>query len=200
MKLHGADQAFSEKVKSADFIRAMRAVASSVTVVTTNGGAGCHGATVSTFCSVSAEPPLVLVCIRKGSRIARTIGANGCFCVNVIPSTCQAVADRFAGCHDDRLSDRFDGIDCEKQGLTGPVIVGSTAFACTLEETFESGSHQIFIGRVIQVHQGLTEPLAWLNGAYHRVVPHSGNPHQTLVPGDPNDAVPAIPVVTSALR
>jgi flavin reductase (DIM6/NTAB) family NADH-FMN oxidoreductase RutF len=43
------------------FIRAMRGVANSVAIVTTDGVAGRHGATVSAFCSVSADPPSVLV-------------------------------------------------------------------------------------------------------------------------------------------
>lgn len=38
-------------------IEALRDVASSVSVVATDGAAGRHGATVSAFCSVSADPP-----------------------------------------------------------------------------------------------------------------------------------------------
>ena len=52
------------------YVHAMRRVASSVAVVTTDGPAGCHGATVSAFSSVSADPPTILVCLRGGSRIA----------------------------------------------------------------------------------------------------------------------------------
>ena len=52
-----------------EFIEALRGVASSVSVVTTDGAAGRHGATVSAFCSVSADPPTLLVCLRGQSRI-----------------------------------------------------------------------------------------------------------------------------------
>lgn len=53
-----------------DFIAAMRQIASTVAVVTTAGPGGKHGATVSSFCSVSADPPTMLVCLHGASRIA----------------------------------------------------------------------------------------------------------------------------------
>ena len=171
------DQLLPERVAAADFVRAMRHVASSVTVVTSQGPAGYHGATVSAFCSVSAEPPQVLVCLRSDSRIAQIISRNGSFCVNVLPNVAQGVADRFAGRDDHRVTDRFDGIEVDDPSAAGPVIEGCTAFGCELATFFDSGSHRIFIGRVIQLHENMNEPLAWMNGSYHRVVPHSLVPH-----------------------
>ncbi len=155
------------------FIHAMRAVASSVTVVTTDGPAGRHGATVSAFCSVSADPPSALVCLKADSRIARSVAANGAFCVNVLPQSRRDIADRFAGCHDDHVPDRFDGIDCTLERGLMPGIDGATVFSCVLKETVEFGSHLIFIGHVADLKEGATEPLAYLNGAYHRVVPQA---------------------------
>ena len=61
--------AHSDQQRTA-FIHAMRGVAARVTVVTTNGKAGQRGATVSAFCSVSADPPTILVCLNKSSGIA----------------------------------------------------------------------------------------------------------------------------------
>ena len=73
----------AESVPRKSFISAMRRVASSVTVVTTDGPGGRHGATVSAFYSV-ADPPSALVCLKADSRIARSVSArNGVFCVNV---------------------------------------------------------------------------------------------------------------------
>lgn len=155
----------------ADFIRAMRAVASSVTVVTTGGPAGRHGATVSAFCSVSADPPSVLVCLKADSRIARAVAANGRFCVNVLARSREDIADRFAGREDHCVADRFDGIPCSDDGGPAPGIRGATAFFCSLGGTLEFGSHRIFVGHVERVREGAPEPLTYLNGAYHRVVP-----------------------------
>ena len=161
----------SDLVPRAAFISAMRRVASSVTVVTTDGPAGSHGATVSAFCSVSAEPPQVLICLRADSRIAQIIGDNGSFCVNVLPQLREDIADRFAGRHDDCVADRFDGVDCAPAEISGPAIAGATTFSCVLSEMVDSGSHRIFIGHVVDVREGARAPLAYLDGAYHRVVP-----------------------------
>ena len=74
-----------------DFINAMRTVASSVSVVTTDGPVGRHGATVSAFCSVSADPPTLLVCLNSGSRIARTVAENGQFYPKKIQATLEEI-------------------------------------------------------------------------------------------------------------
>lgn len=156
-------------VDRADFIKAMRSVANSVTVVTTNGVAGQHGGTVSAFCSVSADPPTVLVCLMDSSRIAQDTLRNGNFCVNVLPYSSQHIADRFAGRHDAEVADRFDGIAHEPGLDAMPIIENSTAFACQLHETMLTGSHRIFVGRVIEVKEGIPEPLIYFNGQYGRV-------------------------------
>ncbi len=150
------------------FISAMRGVASSVTVVTTDGEAGRFGATVSAFSSVSADPPTVLVCLFAESRIAKAVTANGRFCVNVLPENEPWIADRFAGRHDERVVDRFDGVACDGDA---PVIVGATGFACDLQQSIRSGSHLILIGHVRDVVDAEAPPLTYRAGSYHRVVP-----------------------------
>lgn len=155
-----------------DFISAMRCVASSVTVVTTDGEAGRHGATVSAFSSVSADPPTVLICLFAESRIAQAVTANGRFCVNVLRETCADIATRFAGGQDSDIADRFDGIDCFGEPGMAPMITAATAFRCTVQQQMRSGSHLIITGHVTEVWTGDAAPLAYREGTYHRVVPH----------------------------
>ncbi|NNK78035.1 MAG: flavin reductase family protein [Litoreibacter sp.] len=147
----------------------MRSVASSVTVVTTDGPAGRHGATVSAFCSVSADPPTALICLNAGSRIAGLVAANGIFNVNVLPQGATDIAERFAGAHDGAIIDRFDGIECE--GGAAPAIAGATVLSCRTVQEMHSGSHRIFVGHVHALYGGVERPLTYLNGAYHSVVP-----------------------------
>lgn len=152
-----------------EFIRAMRGVAASVTVVTTQGADGKFGATVSAFCSVSADPPMVLVCLNAASRIASQVRANGSFCVNVLPSEATALADRFAGRDDDRVADRFEGVDLA--GDDGVGLAGATVLRCTLDSAQEAATHLVCIGRVEEVIGAGAAPLTWFDGAYHRVLP-----------------------------
>jgi len=140
-------------------------------VVTTDGPAGQHGATVSAFSSVSADPPTVLICLSEESRIARTVRENGHFCVNVLREDGAEIADRFAGLHDDAVNDRFSGIDIDRATGGSPSILGATAFQCDLQRTVRSGSHLIVIGHVKDVRDGQAPPLAYREGSYHRVVP-----------------------------
>jgi flavin reductase (DIM6/NTAB) family NADH-FMN oxidoreductase RutF len=150
------------------FIKSMGTLASSVTVVTTDGIAGCHGATVSAFSSVSADPPTVLVCLHGNSRIAETVNSNRLFSVNVLPVSEQEIANRFAGRVDSDSRNRFEGIDIEACN-TGPVIKGSTTFCCEVTENIVSGSHTIFIGRVLEVKGAIPEPLIYYSGNYHHL-------------------------------
>ena len=59
------------------FIGAMGAVATGVTVVATGGAGGQFAQTVSAMSSVSADPPLLLVCLNSRSPINAAISANG---------------------------------------------------------------------------------------------------------------------------
>lgn len=161
----------SELVARDHFITAMRQVAASVTVVTTDGTAGRHGATVSAFSSVSADPPTVLVCLFSESRIARAVAENGMFCVNVLSENDAQIADRFAGRHDQWVEDRISGIDCYGAPGVPPQINGATAFRCGLQQTVRSGSHLIVLGHVRDVLAGCTSPLTYRDGCYHRVRP-----------------------------
>lgn len=153
------------------FLRAMRRVANSVAVVTTDGSAGCHGATVSAFSSVSADPPMVLVCLRSGSRIAEAVAANGALCVNVLPQDRSDLANRFAGREDHLLDDRFQGVAVRTARGAPPEIDGATTFSGVVDQTIAAGSHSIFICRVQSVRPGEAAPLTYLEGTYHNLVP-----------------------------
>ena len=161
------------------FVRAMRRVANSVAVVTTDGTAGRHGATVSAFSSVSADPPMVLVCLRSGSRIAEAIAVNGKLCVNVLPHDRPDLANRFAGRDDHLRGDRFQDVELMDVAGAAPQIDGATVFAGVVDQAVAAGSHSIFICRVQSVRQGPAAPLAYFDGSYHNVVPQVTMPQNT---------------------
>ena len=79
------------------FIHAMGAAVTGVTVVTTTTAARPIGRTVSAMCSVSAEPPLLLVAIRTDSPLVAAIDARGAFAVNVLSDRQADLSESFAG-------------------------------------------------------------------------------------------------------
>lgn len=162
------DTSSLEAVSRELFIKGMRQVASSVAVVTTNGDAGRHGATVSAFSSVSADPPQLLVCLRSASRIASAVSANGIFCLNILSHRHPHVAERFSGNHDTQVSDRFEGIDFRHEGREWVVLKDANAFGCSVADRLVSGTHTIFIGHVQKIQTSTHEPLTYLQGRYRQ--------------------------------
>ena len=155
------------------FIDAMRHVAQSVTVVTTDGPAGPLGATVSAFASLSADPPSVLVCLRGDSRIAKAVVENQVYCVNVLPEDASETAERFAGRFDETQPDRFGGV-ASVAGPCGNILDGATAFECHVDKIIEHGSHKICIGNVTAITHRGTRPLTYMDGAFQVVRPAAG--------------------------
>ena len=162
----------SEQHRTA-FISAMRGVGTSVTVVTTNGKAGRRGATVSAFCSVSADPPTILVCLNGSSGIADAVAENGRFNVNILRADQEAIARRFAGHDDGHVTDRFDNIDCGASDI--PEITGSMILCCETQSLVPSTSHTIVIARVYAVKHLHLAPLTYLNGDFHQLVRTKAN-------------------------
>lgn len=173
--------AADESARREAFINAMRGVAHSVCVVTTDGDAGRGGATVSAFCSVSADPPTALVCLNSESHITEQVQDNGYFNINVLPDSAVEVSNRFAGLHDEEVEDRFDGIELSEwiasetsnTSMPVPVIAGSTVFRCQVQESVTAGTHQIIVGLVLDSLPLTMQPLAYLDGAYRKVTPLS---------------------------
>lgn len=145
-----------------EFLAAMRMVANSVTIVTTDGPAGKNGATVSSFCSVSADPPTLLVCINKDASTALTVQENGCFCINILSEEMQAAARQFAtqGADKSELLSADEWLTAEGRL---PSLPDATAFECEILETAEATSHFVFIGKVTWVKAGKKKPLVYLN-------------------------------------
>lgn len=152
------------------FITAMRQVAATVTVVTTDGPAGRSGATVSAFTSLSADPPSVLVCLKADSGIAQAVAANGVFAVNILPEDADDLAMRFAGAFDKDRPDRFEGLTLSDTEF-GPLMPRTTGFTCSLRHRHVHGSHAICIGDVVSIHRADEKPLTYMSGSFHIVRP-----------------------------
>lgn len=153
------------------YITGMRQVASSVAVVTSSGPTGRHGATVSAFSSVSADPPQLLVCLRSASRIAAAVDANGAFCLNILSHHHPHVAERFSGKNDSAVADRFEGIETHIDRDGWVILKDATAFACTVSGQLSAGTHTIFLGTVQRVQTSEYDPLTYQQGRYRQLAP-----------------------------
>ena len=157
-------------VSASEFVEAMRSAVTGVNIVATDGAAGRYGVTVSAFSSVSAEPPMVLVCINRSSPVSAALTRNRAFAVNVLATSQQSLADSFAGRPGAGAPYDF-GAACWSAGTTGaPFLSGAVAgLDCALVTTVDAGTHRIFIGRVVNVAKAANDPLLYSNRTYGRV-------------------------------
>lgn len=146
---------------------AMRQVAGGVSVVTVGEGADRTGLTVTTAASLSLDPPTMIVSINRAASAWPLFQSYGHFCINVLGTHHQDVADRFAGRHGLTGKARYEGVRWERLA-TGALALADavSAIDCEIEETIERHSHAILIGavRAIRIHGG--EPLIYTAGRY----------------------------------
>ena len=151
-------------VSQEEFKDALSRFASGVTVVSTKDAAGkLHGITVSAFCSVSLEPPMVLICIEKATGSHYAFEESGAFVVNILSASQSSTSERFAAPFEDKFKDTefYPGID----GI--PILKGALAsLECRLTFSYHGGDHSIFVGQVENVITQDGDPLVYFRGEY----------------------------------
>lgn len=151
-----------------DFRKAMGSFAAGVTVVTTCHEGRLVGTTVSAFSSVSMEPPLVMVCLKRESRTLAALSQARAFCVNILASDQGDLAHRFARSGAD---DRF-ALTAVEAGVCGaPLLAGAVAAVeCALHAVHDGGDHEILVGRVLRVVVDEAKvPLVYVRGGFLNV-------------------------------
>ena len=139
-----------------------------VTVVAarTSDGAPC-GLTVSSFTSVSLDPPLVLVCIDRASSTHDSLVQSSAFTVSILAADQTELATRFAyGPSESRFRDE----DWRSEPGGGLVPRGAAAWlVCDLHAVHDGGDHSILLGRVRSLGAGSAEALVFYRGRYTTV-------------------------------
>ncbi len=155
-----------------DFIQAMSQVASTVSVITTAGIQGQHGVTVSAMCSVTADPPTLLVCVHHLSPACEAIRQNKVMCVNLLSTEQHTISDTFAGRLPPPGKDKFSCAQWVYGETKSPQLENALVnFDCKVVEHFQSGTHFIFIGHVLEVRSQETgSALVYANRAYGHTV------------------------------
>jgi len=149
------------------FTNAMRRAVSSVSIVTTDGVHGRCGLTVSSMTSVSADPPMLLICINRNSVAHDAIAANRRFVINVLAAHHQEVAATFAGSTTLGAAYDFESAAWSVTASGLPQLLDPAAiFECELESSTEAGTHSILLGRVTLSQGRDIAPLAYSNREY----------------------------------
>ena len=159
------------QIDPAEFRRALSCFATGVAVVTTVDAEGeRYGMTISSFNSVSLDPPLVLWSIANKAYSHDAFTGVDYFAVHVLTMEQQELSARFA----QRGIDKFEGIEC-RDGLHGIPILPEYAacFECRTEHCYPGGDHKIIVGRVLRLEDRESDPLIYYRGRFLR----KGGPH-----------------------
>ncbi len=179
-----------------DFFRkVMGQFATGVTVVTTNNKGTISGLTVNAFCSVSLDPPLVLVCVDLTSNTLPLIRESGNFAVNILTRDQEYLSRCFATPSIERY-ENFCHAEYTTAATGAPILDGILAFVdAHVVAEYPGGDHVIFLGQVeaigtpgtIEYAQGTAPahstiemreehgdevlPLAYYRGQYRHISP-----------------------------
>jgi len=140
--------------------------ATGVTIVTTANEGKVAGFTANAFCSVSLDPPLVLVCITNTSSALALIEASRIFSVNILAADQEDLARCFAKSGPEK-NERFCTPDHHTQTTGAPIFDHALAWVdCRLHAIYPGGDHIIAVGEVVALGMHESDPLLFVNGRY----------------------------------
>jgi flavin reductase (DIM6/NTAB) family NADH-FMN oxidoreductase RutF len=161
------------------FRQALGQFATGVAVITAQAENGnAIGLTMSSFNSVSVDPPLILFSMdRKAFSLAAMTEAAG-YAVNILGGDQEHLSNQFAK----SLSDKWSAVEHTLGHAAAPLIAGALAhFECEPFAHYNGGDHVIFVGRVVRfTAYPNNEPLIFFRGAYRSLADTERSPEWPL--------------------
>lgn len=156
------------------FRHTMRLWATGVTIVSTARNDQLFGMTVSSFTSVTLEPPLILVCLQKAGETSAAIMESGFFSVSMLAEGQEATSNRFAGL--ERVAEgnsRFAGLDVIYAETGAPILSDSMGWLdCTIQQVLDGSTHHVLLGKVVAAsgeEDHHPKPLLYYNREYRKL-------------------------------
>jgi flavin reductase len=160
-----------ECVEAGRYRDAMRRVPAAVTIVTTQLDHEANGLTATAVCSVTADPPQVLVCVNRGATAHSLIARSRRFVVNFLSEEHEDRARRFSQA---KLGaqERFAGISWVVMATGSPAMADAiVALDCSVNTDVICGTHAIYLANVVDLRVGNAAPLLYRAGEFCRLMP-----------------------------
>ena len=150
---------------------AMARLGAAVSVITSDGPAGRCAFTASAVCSVTDEPPTLVVCMNRGSDSYQAFKDNAVLCVNTLAASQEALSPIFAGFTDHTMPQRFEQAGWTTLATGAPVLTDAVvSFDCRIAQISEVGTHGVFFCEVDAIQSGSShEGLIYFGRSYHRI-------------------------------
>jgi flavin reductase len=158
-----------QPVSLEQFKLGMRLLAGAVNIITSAHGGRRYGMTATAVCSVTADPPTVLVCINKLATTHGIVAKSKVFCVNLLRADDWELSTTFSGATSGEA--RFKSRDWTRLATGAPVLIDAlVSFDCRVVKKVMYGTHGIFLGQVEQVLVGKPgKPLLYSEGQYAKL-------------------------------
>jgi flavin reductase (DIM6/NTAB) family NADH-FMN oxidoreductase RutF len=164
-----ADRQGRTPISRDEFLRIMSVFPTGVAVVTTVNIEGIpRGLTTNAFTSVSAEPPILLVCMELTSRTLPALRESRRFVVNFMGDDCEEICRVFAS----KAKDKFERV-AWRPGLGGVPVLHESAVAhaeCAVRDDLAVGDHAVITGIVEagSPPSGESTPMVYFRREFHR--------------------------------
>ncbi len=152
------------------FRDAMAQVGAAVNIITTDGPAGRAGFTASAVCSVTDEPPTLLVCLNRSASVWPTFSQHQALCVNTLAAGQEPLSNLFGG--KTPMAERFAAAQWQP-GVTGCPRLNDAlvSFDCRISQVVSVGSHDILFCEVAAiVKHPQPRGLMWFDRSYHTLM------------------------------
>lgn len=159
----------SQPLDSVLYRKGMSRYAGHVQIVTTEMNGVRRGVTITAACSVSDDPPMVLVCLNNSNANNAVFFASGHFVLNTLGKRHEALASAFAGFRGLSGEERFALAEWQVATTGSPVLSDAlVAFDCRVVDQKVTNTHTILFGQVEAMHFGEKDPaLLYLDRAFH---------------------------------
>lgn len=149
---------------------AMRAWTTGVAIITAIHDGQRYGMTINSFTSISLEPPLVSVTLKRLTHTHELVEKSGEFAITILAADQGDLSDRFAGKMPE-ITDRFEGLETENLDIDAPLLKGGTAFLnCRVVNSIPVGENTLFIAEVIAASgDGEGQPLVYHNRVFWKL-------------------------------
>lgn len=171
MPRHNDSLSNTDLIDRDEFRNLMRNVPGQVSIIAAGAPGERRGLTASAVCSLTDQPPTILVCINRSAGAHDLIIKNGAFSVNALASHQEAVAHAFAGTAGVSGEQRFETGEW-RIGATGVPVLASAVchLECRLSEYTEASSHTVFFGQVVAGSASAdANALLYVRGSYVRL-------------------------------
>lgn len=165
----------------ATFRGAMSRLGAAVNIITTDGPGGRAGFTASAVCSVTDDPPTLLVCLNRNASVWPVFHDNQHLCVNTLGGGHEELAMIFGG--KTPMADRF-AAGCWHNGPQGCPRLDDAliAFDCTISQVTTVGSHDILFCTInTLICNETSHGLVWFDRTWHHLSRPAGQASGSLL-------------------